>query len=92
METKTTQVIGVSPDELIQRINVEISRQIEGLEKRITANKPKKYIDRKGARNKLGVTYGTLDNWDRDGVLKKRKIRGRVFYLESDIERALELS
>lgn len=38
----------------------------------------------------LKVSRGTLNNWDKNGILKPKRIGRRNYYLKSDIERALE--
>jgi len=49
-----------------------------------------KYVTRRQAKEELHVSYPTLNRFDKDGILKARKIGGRVLYLWSDIEQAIK--
>lgn len=42
------------------------------------------------AAKMLHVSRQTLFNWNRDGVLRHRKIGNRILYYESDIYEALK--
>ncbi len=48
------------------------------------------YRTRKETSKKLHVSLPTLNRFDKDGILTAHKIGGRVLYLESDIEMALQ--
>ena len=70
----------VSPEQLQEMIELAI-------EKKLKPPQEKKYIPKNKAAQRLNRTVQTLDSWHRAGILKKKYIGGRVFYLESDIER-----
>jgi hypothetical protein len=77
---ESTLLHQVSPTSLRQIIREEIKEHL----------KPpveKKYIPKQIAAKRLGRTVQTLDAWNRAGILTKKFIGGRVFYLEADIER-----
>jgi hypothetical protein len=70
----------VNPGDLRTMIREEISEHL----------KPPPAINlvpKTRASKRLGKTVQTLDAWHRAGILKKKYLGGRVFYLESDIER-----
>ena len=46
-----------------------------------------KLIPKNKAAKRLRKTVQTLDSWHKAGILKKKYLGGRVFYLESDIQR-----
>ena len=48
-----------------------------------------KYGTRQQVRDELHVSYPTLNRFDKEGILTARKIGGRVLYLWSDIEKAI---
>lgn len=45
----------------------------------------------KEVRKLLQVSRGTLNNWDKNNILKPKRIGRRNYYYESDIQRALEV-
>ncbi|MEK6152072.1 MerR family transcriptional regulator [Flavobacteriaceae bacterium 3-367] len=92
MERTATQVHGISPEDLTQKILSEVEKKLTEFEKRINIQKTEKYISRKETSQKLGVTYATLNSWDKKGVLAKRKIGNRVLYVVSEIDEILESS
>jgi len=47
------------------------------------------YITRQQAKEELHVSFPTLNRFDKEGILTARKIGGRVLYLWSDIEKAI---
>ncbi|MFD2588431.1 hypothetical protein ACFSQJ_15955 [Croceitalea marina] len=88
----STQVFNITPEQLIQQIDKIIDERLSSLEVRLNQVKSKKYISRKEASNKLQISYVTLNEWDKNGILKKRKIGNKVFYLNEEIETILEQS
>jgi len=76
----STILFQVTPEQLRELIE-------EAIEKKLKPPKEKKYIPKKIAAQRLNRTVQTLDSWNRAGILRKKYIGGRVFYLESDIER-----
>lgn len=92
MESTTTQVHGISPEALTKKILAGVSQQLTEFEQKLISNKQSKYIGRRETSKKLGVSYATLNSWDKKGVLSKRKIGNRVLYLAAEIEEILESS
>ena len=77
---ESTILYGVKPDDLQEMIEKAIDNKIKP--------KPeKRFIPKKKAAQRLGKTVQTLDAWHRAGILRKKYIGGRVFYVESEIEK-----
>jgi DNA-binding transcriptional MerR regulator len=49
-----------------------------------------KIFTREETRKLLKVSLGTLNNWDKNNILKPKRIGRRNYYFERDIEQALE--
>ena len=47
------------------------------------------YGTRQQVKEKLHVSFPTLNRFDKEGILTARKIGGRVLYLWSDVETAI---
>lgn len=76
----STILFQVTPDQLQEMIEAAIDKKLQPpLEK--------KFIPKNIASQRLKRTVQTLDSWHKAGILKKKYIGGRVYYLESDIER-----
>lgn len=76
----STILFQVTPDQLQEMIETAIDKKLQ-------APPEKKFIPKKVASQRLKRTVQTLDSWHKAGILKKKYIGGRVYYLESDIER-----
>lgn len=48
------------------------------------------YLTRKEVKEKLHVSFPTLNRFDKEGILIAQKIGGRVLYLYSDVQKALK--
>lgn len=62
----------------------------------IRENKPEskepirpEYLTRREVKERLHVSYPTLNRFDKEGILTAHKIGGRVLYLWSDVEKAI---
>jgi len=47
------------------------------------------YLTRQQVKEKLHVSFPTLNRFDKEGILTAHKIGGRVLYLWSDVEKAI---
>jgi hypothetical protein len=47
------------------------------------------YLTRQQVKEKLHVSFPTLNRFDKEGILTAHKIGGRVLYLWSDVETAI---
>lgn len=50
-----------------------------------------KIYTREETKDLLKVSLGTLNNWDKNNILKPKRIGRRNYYYESDIKQALEM-
>lgn len=50
---------------------------------------PIRYGTRQQVKDELHVSYPTLNRFNKEGILTARKIGGRVLYLWTDIEKAI---
>lgn len=48
-----------------------------------------KYVNRKDAAALLGVQFPALWRWTRDGIIKKRKLGRKVYYLYDEVKNLL---
>lgn len=48
-----------------------------------------KYVTRQQVKDELHLSFPTLNRFDKEGILTARKIGGRVLYLWSDVEMAI---
>ena len=44
-----------------------------------------KYLDRKSAAKKLGLSLPTLDQYTKEGIIKGRRIGKKILYLEHEL-------
>jgi len=67
-------------------------KRINRLAQNKDAESTPKYITREEISKKLNVSCVTLYRWEKKGILKKRKIGGKVYYKIKEIEAILEQS
>lgn len=53
---------------------------------------PPRYVTREDVKNELKVSYVTLNDWDKKGILKKCRLGTRVYYRRDELEKILENS
>lgn len=79
---------GVNPNDFSSELKEYIDRKFHELETKLSS-KPN-LLNRKQTCDLLDVSPSTLFHWNKKGILKPKNISGRVYYLYSDIEKALE--
>jgi excisionase family DNA binding protein len=89
--TKLTQVYGLNPEELTQKIvtALELLFSHQNTSTKVEENKEEKLFTRNEASKYLKVSKTTLNNWSKLGILKKHKIGNMVRYKESELQEAL---
>ncbi|MFN3137478.1 MAG: helix-turn-helix domain-containing protein [Allomuricauda sp.] len=92
MEQTTTHVIGINPEELTERIVDRLMRRINRVEENKDSAKASNYLTREEISKKLNVSSVTLYRWEKKGILKRRKIGGKVYYKLEEIEAVFEQS
>ncbi|MCZ4408706.1 helix-turn-helix domain-containing protein [Cryomorphaceae bacterium 1068] len=88
-------LIPLSQESLFEKLENLIDSKLSGLTN--AANIPEaktseEIVTRKEAKHLLGVSYPTMREWEKLGLLKKRTIGRRVYYLRSEIMEALSSS
>lgn len=83
------QIIQVTPKELKNIINEILDTKInEVLNSKQTTTNPE-YLSRKETKELLKVSYVTLNNWRRKGILKPKYIGNKLFYNKQTIDNLL---
>lgn len=86
----TIQITQLTPDQFEETIKKAVRSQLDSLKKEIAPVQPKEeYLSRKEVADLLKVELSTLHNWCKKGKLKPYGIGNRVYFLRSDIEKAL---
>ncbi|MGM0944921.1 MAG: helix-turn-helix domain-containing protein [Bacteroidota bacterium] len=87
---QTIQITQLTPDQFEETIKKAIKSQLDSLRKEIAPVQLKEeYLSRKEVADLLKVELSTLHNWCKKGKLKPYGIGNRVYFLRSDIEKAL---
>jgi excisionase family DNA binding protein len=90
MQTQTIQITQLTPDQFEETIKKAVKSQLDSLRNEIAPVQPKEeYLSRKEVADLLKVELSTLHNWCKKGKLKPYGIGNRVYFLRSDIEKAL---
>jgi excisionase family DNA binding protein len=83
------KLVHIPKEELIQEITKVLNEALEKLNINKEAHQEKELYTREEASKLLNVSYPTLFQWNRDGILKARKIGKRVYYSKEDVKEAL---
>lgn len=90
MQIQTIQITQLSPDQFEEAIKKAVKSQLDSLKKEFSQVQPKEeYLSRKEVADLLKVELSTLHNWCKKGKLKPYGIGNRVYFLRSDIEKAM---
>ena len=89
MKKHITQLHDVDPEDYKNEILCGIAKQFEKFSKNFQPKDPTIWIGRKEAAEILGVTYPTLLDWNKKGILYPFKVGNRVRYRRNDIEQLL---
>lgn len=91
MQTQTIQITQLSPDQFEERVRNAVKSQLDILTKEFKKEAPQEqYLTRKEVADMLKIELSTLHNWCKKGKLKPYGIGNRVYFLRSDIEKALK--
>ena len=87
---QTIQITQLSPEQFEEVIKKVVKSQFETILKQIPQEQKKEeYLTRKQVSLLFQIPYSTLYNWIKKGKLKPYGIGNRVYFLQSDIEKAL---
>ncbi|MDV2492676.1 DNA-binding protein [Elizabethkingia anophelis] len=87
MIKETIQLTHIDSKSFGQFIQEIIRKELS--EYKVNTQEEKEYYTREEAAKLLNVSYPTLFQWNRDGILKARKIGKRVYYSKEDVKEAL---
>ncbi len=87
MEAKTIQMVGFSVNDLKELITDCVKSEIEKVVNLTNQNKQeeKEILTRTEVCNLLKISFTTLWKYNNSKTLIAKKVRGRVFYLKSDV-------
>lgn len=86
MKQENMQFSLVNVEELMSMLDEKITSAFEKLQGKSQNVLPEKdFYTRKEVSELLNISYSSLFNWNRDGILLSRKIGNRVYYLKSDV-------
>lgn len=83
---------GLTPKDLENLIDRVLEKRLSSLPINQPAEEKSKdgLINRKEAACMLRVTTVTLDNWTKLGLITARRVGGRIYYTQKDIDEALK--
>lgn len=89
--TKVTEVYGLNPEELIQKIVLALGEKYTHsyLLGTIREKEETTLLTRNETAIFLNVSLATLNNWANIGIIKKHKIGNLVRYKKAELEEAL---
>ena len=91
MQVQTIQITQLTPEQFEERVRNAVKSQLESLKKEFRQNQPEEqYLTRKEVAEMLKIELSTLHNWCKKGKLKPYGIGNRVYFLRSDLEKALQ--
>ena len=79
----------VTPQELTETILNGVKSQLDELKKSYSPKLPDEKMTPKEVQKELKISATTVFDWSNKGILKRRKIGNRSFYLRSEIEETL---
>jgi len=89
MNNKITQLYNVDPERFKQEILTGVASQLKEFSRNFKPKDPEIWIGRKEASEILGVTYPTLLDWNKKGIITPYKVGNRVRYKRSEIEQVI---
>jgi hypothetical protein len=91
MELKPIQVFQLSLEDLSALIRQAVASELQKADSTIQLNPTPEteILSREQTKDLLGISYVSLWKYNNAGILKARKIKGRVFYMRQDITNLL---
>lgn len=72
-------------DLIAKSVTEEVNKLIKVIQMIPNEKDETKIITREEAAKLLNVSYTTLYNWNKNNILKHKKIKSRVYYLKNDV-------
>ena len=87
----TFQITQITPEQFEKRIAKIVKAQFDAFKAELSPEKEKEeYLTRKQVADLFQIELSTLHNWCKKGKLQPYGIGNRVYFLRSDIEKALQ--
>ena len=83
------QFVQTTPEQLQKAIIEGVKTQLQDLKQHFQPKEPNEYMTRQEVSKMLSVDLSTVHNWTKKGILTAHQIGGRVFYLHTDVEKAI---
>jgi hypothetical protein len=86
------QLIQVTPNELADLISENVKASIQNLAKglsELSTPQQKEIVTRKEVAEMFGISFVTLHEWTKNGILSPSKIGGRTFFKRSELMQLL---
>ena len=80
-----TQLHSTTPEELTEAIFKGIDERLEELKQNFQPKTPEELLTRIETKKLLKISMVTLHEWVNKGILKRRKIGNRTYFLRSEI-------
>lgn len=81
----------LTPEELKELIESAVEKGVKNYtESQNTEKEESQFLTKEEAAKYLKVSVGTLDNWNKSGILKWKKVGAMVRYRVADINEALK--
>ncbi len=80
----------LTKEQLQEEIQNGLKTQLADFAKNFQPKEPKTYLTRSEVVDMLQITYGTLNNWCKNGKLKPLGIGSRVYFLRAEVEQSLK--
>ncbi|WP_226334420.1 helix-turn-helix domain-containing protein [Echinicola marina] len=87
---KKLQLFEMTLEEVEDRFSVLFLKHFQELKKEFKPDQPEEYLSRKEVADMLKIELSTLHNWVKKGKLQSYGIGNRVYFLRSDIEKAMK--
>ena len=83
------QLIQITEEKLTSNILLALKQELEQLKKDFQPQQSPTWVSRKETAKMLGVSFTTLTNWHKKGVLTAYSIGTRVYYKLDEVHNAL---
>ena len=86
---KSTQVFGVTPDELKDDIIKDVRAELKQIAQNFKPVTPPEYLTRQETAKILKVSLVTLSDWNKKGILNPYRLGNLIRYKRTEIDESL---
>ncbi len=80
----------LTKEQLQEEIQNGLKAQLADFAKNFQPKEPNEYLTRQEVVDMLQITFGTLNNWCKNGKLKPLGIGSRIYFLRAEVEQSLK--